>query len=363
MGLPFGWSVRSTSAGATERAEGEWTERARLPALQSDAAGGVVDGTLYYFGGFPTGAGVQPLDRAQAYDPAVGENGEWRRIEDVPRAVWGACGVAADEKLFSFGGAPGNPYDGTAPSDEVFRYVPGEGWTDLTDEADVRCPYPNWAMRGAYDPDDELIYCVGGGTDVTDRASATAQAGTDQPGTFDESRLWTFDPDAEAVADPDLARMPEAKRWPSVALVAVDDRPCLHVIAGRYGGGGPTDSNYRYDIERGEWSEMTSAPLSGNYGSNSDPVLDNAVYLTQGISLEGDLSMDSYRPFSHRYDPDSDAFETDIPSPSYPRTGPVDAVIDGTLYVVGGHRKRYDRNDEHEALPYNEAFTPGSDSW
>lgn len=343
--------------------EGEWQELAPLPARQSDAGGGVVDGTLYYFGGFESGVDTRPVGRAFAYDPAEGERGRWDEIGTMPRALWGSCGVAAEDALYSFGGAPADsPYGGVPPSDEIFRYDPGDGWTDLTDEHDVRCPYRNWAMRGVYVPRDGLIYCVGGGTDVTDRESATNHGvGSKRPGTYDERRIWTFDPESEEVADPDLARMPRAKRWPSVALITVEGRPCIHAISGRFGGSGPTNTNYRYDIERGEWSEMTPAPLTGNYGTNSNPVIDDEVHLTHGITLAGDLSMDIYQPFSHRYNPETDTFTTDNAQPAYPRIGPVDAVIDETLYVVGGHVKRYDRNDEHQCLTYNEAFTPPSE--
>ena len=31
----------------------------------------------------------------------------------------------------------------------------------------------------------------------------------------------------------------------------------------------------------------------------------------------------------------------------------------GTLYVVGGHIKRFDRNGLHDCVAHNEAYTPG----
>lgn len=338
---------------------GTWSSAPALPRAQSDAAGGVVDGVLYYFGGFTSGVDTDPVSRGYKFDPAAGSAGTWSRIPDAPRALWGSCGVAAEGTVYSFGGAPADsPYGGVPPSDEIFGYDPGDGWTDLTAERGVRCPYRNWAMRGVYNSSDGLIYCVGGGTEVTDRESASTHGvGGNRPGTFDESRVWTFDPETEEVVDADLTRLPRAKRWPSVALVSVEGRPCLHAIAGRFGSSGPTDSNFRYDIECDEWSEMTSAPLTGNYGTNSDPVIGNTVYLTHGITLAGELSLDIYRPFSHAYDPEEDAFATDVAQPSHPRTGPVDAVIDETLHVVGGHVKRYDRKNEHDCTTYHEKFS------
>jgi hypothetical protein len=193
---------------------------------------------------------------------------------------------------------------------------------------------------------------------VTERKSATDHSGDGQAGTIDERRIWTFDPEAGAVADSNLALMPQGKRWASVALVTVDGQQYVHAIAGRFGGSGPTNTNCRYDIDEQEWIEMSKAPLKGNYGTNSNPVIDNTVYLTHGITLDGELSMRIYQRISHRYNPVTDTFTTDTLSPTYPRTGPVDGVIDGTLYVAGGHMKRYDQNNQHEVIPVNEAFTP-----
>ncbi|SFG76910.1 hypothetical protein SAMN04488063_2878 [Halopelagius inordinatus] len=340
---------------------GSWGEREPLPVLQSDAGGGVLDGELYYFGGFETGTGLDAVRRTLVFDPEADDGDGWREVEPMPRALWAPCGVASERKLFSFGGAPSNgPYGGeNPPSDVVFRYTPDDGWTNLTEAAGVRCPYPNWGMKGAYNPDDGLVYCVGGGTNVTDRESASNHgADSRTPGTFDESRIWAFDPKRETVADPDLARMPEAKRWPAVALVASGGRQFLHAIAGRRGGAGPTASNYRYDFDRHEWSEMTPAPRGGNYGTTDNPVVDNDVYLSHGIfwSPGDDLSTDIYGTVCHQYDPEEDAFRR-LSSPRYPRTGPVDAVIDGTLYVVGGHVKRYDEDGLHECVEHNETFS------
>lgn len=337
---------------------GSWSVEASLPEPQSDAAGGVVDGSLYYFGGIESGENLPAVARTYRFDPA---DGAWTRLEDMPRALWAPCGVAAEGKLFSFGGAPADtPYGtGEPPSDEIFVYEPGAGWRDLTAETGVRCPYPNWAMGGAYNPDDGLVYLVGGGTDVTDRASASDHGvGTDDPGTYDESRIWTFDPVTEEVANPDLARMPAARRWPTVALVEVDGETCLHAICGLFGTTGPTDDNLRYRLSTGEWEAMTPAPRAGNYAATDDPVVDGTVYLTHGSFWVDTPSVDAYDAACHAYDPVADEFETDFASPEHLRGGAVDAVVDDTLYVVGGHVKRYDRNGFHDCKTANEAFTP-----
>ncbi len=341
-------------------ATGHWTERAPLPIAQSDAGGGVLDGKLYYFGGIETGFGLQAARRTFVYDPAVGVGGMWKRVENMPRALWGVCGVATNTELYSFGGAPtDSPYrTGLPPTNQIFVYRPGSGWTNLTKITGVRCPYRNWGMGGVYNPIDGLIYCLGGATEVTNRESATNHGVTrDNPGRYDESRVWTFDPSTGRVENPDLARMPLAKRWHTVALVEIDGRQFIHAIGGRLGVKGPTDSNYRFDIQTGEWRIMAPSPLSGNFGTTNNPVINNKVYLTHGFFWNGAPSQDDYLLVCHKYDPAADSYRTNLAKPTHPRVNAVAGVIENTLYVVGGHIKRYGEGRLHDCMAHNEAFT------
>jgi N-acetylneuraminic acid mutarotase len=346
----------TTAATPADAATG-WTEQAPLPVVGSDAGGGVLDGKLHFFGGIETGVGLEAVARTFAYDPTGDSGGSWERLPDLPRKLWGPCGVATNDALYSFGGAPTDgPYEGDSPSDAIFRYRPDEGWTAL----DVRCPYPNWVMGGVYNPADGLVYCVGGGTGAHDAETATDHGfdGEGVPGTHDERRLWTFDPEAERVADADLARMPEAKRWPTVALFSVDGTQYLHAIGGLSGTTGPTDSNFRYDLESGGFERAQPLPRSGTYATHSNPVIDGRAYLTHGMFWEGESTIDRYKPIAHRYDPAADEFGTDLPEPTHLRGGATSGVIDGTLYVVGGHIKRFEQDGLHDCVAHNEAYTP-----
>ena len=337
-----------------------WAEQAPLPTVGSDAGGGVLDGKLHFFGGIETGVGLDAVARTFAYDPQAGSEGEWERLPDFPEKLWGPCGVATENALYSFGGAPTDgPYEGDPPSDAIFRYRPGEGWSELA----ARCPYPNWVMGGVYNPDDGLIYCVGGGTGAHDAETATDHGfdGEGVPGTHDERRLWTFDPERERVADPDLARMPEAKRWPTVALFSVDGAQYLHVIGGLLGTTGPTDSNFRYDFDGGGFERAQPLPRSGTYATHSNPVIDGQAYLTHGMFWEGESTVERYKPMAHCYDPAADSFETDLPEPTHLRGGATSGIIDGTLYVVGGHIKRFEQDGLHDCVAHNEAYTPVRD--
>ena len=343
------------------RAGGTWRERAPLPVVGSDAGGGVLDGKLHFFGGIETDTGLRAVALTFAYDPVADA---WERLPDLPRALWGPCGVATDEAIYSFGGAPADgPYgDGPPPTDAILRYRPDDGWTDLTASSGVRCPYPNWVMGGVFDPDDGLIYCVGGGTGAREAGTATDHGfGSGVSGASDERRLWTFDPANEEVRDPDRARLPEGRRWPTVALFAADGGRRLHVIGGLRGTTGPTDSNVGFDVGTNEFESMAPMPRAGTYATHSNPVIDGRAYLSHGMFWEGEPTVERYEALAHRYDPETDTFETDLPRPTHLRGGAVSGVIDGTLYVVGGHIKRFEQGGLHDCVAYNETYTPASD--
>ena len=375
----------ATEPETAESPQPGWSERNALPVEQSAAGGAVLDGRLYYFGGFETGPDLNAVARAFRYDPAAGvdtdtgndtgtatdTNGDagidaddptgcWDRIADLPAKLWAPCGVASDAAVYSFGGAPPNsPYrTGDPPTDRIFSYSPGENWTNLTARTGVRCPYPNWAMTGAYDSEANLIYCVGGATAVTDRESATDHGtDSDSAGRFDETRVWTFDPVTGTVVDPDFARLPEGKRWATIAIVDAGGRKSLHAIGGGRGVVGPTDSNYRIDLATGAVTAMTPTPRPAFYATTANPVLDGEVYLTHA-RLGNDAPKNGYATRSYRYDPGADRFAELTARPEYVRSRAVDGVIDGRLYVAGGHVKRYARNDLHDAVRYNERYIP-----
>lgn len=339
------WAPRTDEGATRSHVPTGWSTRRAMPRGQGNVGSAVLDGRLYAFGGIRSGEHLDTVRRGFAYDPSDGPLGTWEPIPDLPRALWGACGVATEGAVYSFGGAPeDSPHQtGDPPSDAVLEYVPGEGWTDLTEADGVRCPFPTWAMRGVHDPDSGLVYNVGGAT----FSRADGQGNAD--------RVWTFDPARRAVANPDLARLPEGKRWPTVALVDGG----LHVVAGL--GSGPSDDHLRYDLATGEWSERTPAPSAGMYATNNDPVVDGDLFLTHGLFWEDDLSEERYELACHRYDPTADEWTTGgLPAPTYRRSaGTADGVIDGVLYVAGGHFKHYSSGGFHEALPYVEAFRPG----
>jgi hypothetical protein len=334
----------------TGTSEEGWQTEAEMPVAQSNMASGVIDGELYCVGGIRSGESLDAVVRGFAYDPAASDSDAWTRIPDMPKPLWGQCGVSDGQRLFAFGGAPPNsPYrTDEPPTDEILMFEPGDGWTNLSETDDVRCPYPTWVMQGVYNPRDGLVYNVGG-----------ARYRDGDYG--DESAwVWTFDPKRREVVDAPLTRLPTKRRWATVGLLDVNGSPLLHVVAGQ--ADEPVQTNDRYDIEAEEWETAAPAPAPGIYAPNYDPVIDNRLYLTHGLQWGADLpplSNESYALVCWAYDPATDSWETDLESPTRKRAGSAaDTVIDGTLYIAGGHRKQYDDGGYHDATSYVESFTP-----
>ncbi|WP_076433409.1 Kelch repeat-containing protein [Haladaptatus litoreus] len=119
-----------------------WTAKASLPQVQSNMGAAVLDNILYIFGGIRTDNGLKTVSYTYGYNPTVGSQGQWTQFENMLAALWGTSGVAANGKVYSFGGAPADsPYTtGTPPTDKIYVFQPGSGWTDLTATKGVRCP-------------------------------------------------------------------------------------------------------------------------------------------------------------------------------------------------------------------------------
>lgn len=327
---------------------GEWTEETPMPVAQSDIASGVVDGIMYCFSGIRSDLHLDATAEGFAYDPTAGDGGEWERMPDLPKALWGMCGVSDGERIFAFGGAEkDSPYQtNRPPTDEIFTFEPGDGWTNLTETEDVRCPYGTWVMQGAYNPVDGLIYNVGGAVFH------------DQNYTDESDWVWTFDPERAEVVDAPLTTLPEQRRWSTVGFVEVDGAPMLHVMAGQ--GDDPTARNDRYDIAADAWRPAADVPMPGLYNTHNNPVIDNRIYLTHGLlwSPDEELTNDSYNLVCWAYDPVTDEWDTELAQPAHRRGGSGLGIIDGTLYLAGGHRKDYDGNNYHQATTRVESFTP-----
>ena len=341
----------TTSERDTDRDRpGEWDDSVpNLPEPMADPGGAAIDGTLYVYGGFYPSA-TDEIASTYAYDPNTDDG--WRERESVPTGRWLPCGVATDDRLYSFGGRAGG-----APSDRIFAFDPDDGWTDLTASAGSRCPEPAWGMQGVYDENRGRIWVAGGGIETEDGKQNT-------------TRLWTFDPADDAISD-DYAPLPDGRHVFTMGLL---DRS-LYVVSGYQLDGDFDAATWAYDIEADEWRRRTPAPLNVLGATRNQPVVDGKLYVTHGLNW-GERA--DPKQFPHKrvetktlraryfyatcfeYDPTRETVPGVDPwrrmaDAAVPRDGVANAVVDGTLYVVGGRATERPQPKGEAAV---EAFAP-----
>lgn len=110
-----------------------WSTVAPSPIARSEAAGVVVDGNLYVFGGYIKSTVkpfTRPIRRADVYNPA---NNTWNRITDLPNPLT-HTGTAVDGRdIYLAGGYPGTSTGGQRfATRKVWKYnVDTNAWTAM----------------------------------------------------------------------------------------------------------------------------------------------------------------------------------------------------------------------------------------
>ena len=110
---------------------GIWSTLAPMPTPRSEVAAAKLNGNIYVFGGFGTGA-----TKNEEYDP---QSNTWRQRAPIPQGVDHAAAVALGGKIYLIGG-----FDGRfRPVDTVWSYDPeADAWAkkaDLPRRWRVRC--------------------------------------------------------------------------------------------------------------------------------------------------------------------------------------------------------------------------------
>ncbi|EMA47987.1 Kelch repeat-containing protein [Halococcus saccharolyticus] len=303
-----------------------------------------VNGTIYSFGGIRDDTDLDShYDRATAdtyaYDTA---NDSWSSGPDLPKALWGQAGVVANGTCYLFGGAETDVFGSGNIEDSIYTFTPGSGWSTLG----ATCPEPVYAVRGALGPDG-LIYIAGGAT------GAEAQTDTD--------RIWRFDPSSNSVESSEWATLPQPVRWSSVAMANVDGTDYLYHFGGHNVSSGnivPTTTRYPLSgPNEGQPESMADAPMAFRQAL-SDTVINGKVYIAYGhVGSIG--TNDDFKPNVFRYDVETDSWDEEMPQIPSNRARIVGAsgVVDGTIYVAGGHIKNYD-TDAHDTKAYVDTFDP-----
>ena len=120
-------------------------------------------------------------------------------------------------------------------------------------------------------------------------------------------------------------------------------------IVGGYDGSGPLATFFRYDSMANVWEAM--APMSTARDDLAAAVVDGKLYVMGGHGTDYE-SLSSVE----RYDPAKNAWEAVAPT-STARYCSAAAVVDGKLYVMGGYD---DQNDAHSSV---ERYDPAKNAW
>ena len=155
--------------------------------------------------------------------------------------------------------------------------------------------------------------------------------------------------------------------WASKASMQVA-RSSLGVAAvnGKiYAIGGSTENgfvgtNEEYDPATDTWSFKKPMPTP-RYGFGI-AVYQNKIYCLGGFSAGGYYSNESIKGVNEVYDPATDTWETKEPIPT-PRRGLGANVVNGKIYVTGGHVPNSSSLTGFSTLSLNEVYDPETDSW
>lgn len=270
-----------------------WVERAQMPTRRAWLATAAVNRRLFAIGG-ETPEGM--TDVVEIYDP---ERDTWTRGASRPvPAAYVQAGVL-DGRIF----VPGGCADGGNALTQVDVYSPeSDAWESVAPLPYPRCGYALAAHEGR-------LYLFGG-TDGHTYAATTL----------------VYDPQADRWEE--RAPMPDA---PTLSAAGVLDGK-IYVVGG-YREGREQQACRVYDPVRNTWSACP--PLTLGRGGLGLGVVANQIYAVGGGGWG------SYLGFNERYAPAQGTWapiETPLVGEWY---GAGVAVVDTTLYAVGGYSKDY----------------------
>ncbi len=301
---PFGYTYTGNRIG---KGLGLWAARAEMPTARSCMAAAVVNGRIYFIGGYSDSGGY--LATNEEYDPATNT---WTTKEDMPTPRDGLAAAAVNGKIYAIGGYTSEPAD-VATVEEYDPLV--DAWTAKMDMPTARFLLAAAAVNGK-------IYAIGG---------TSYLAGT-------VATVEEYDPLADswtAKSDMPMGRY-------DLAAVAVSGK--IHAIGGTERGGATSLRNEEYDPATDTWTAMADMPMARE--DSAAAVVDGYVYVFGG-RYSGDTlaTTEEYDPGTNRW-----TAMADMPTA---REDLAAAAVNGKIYVVGGQHGL----DVH--LATNDEYTPG----
>lgn len=309
--ITFGSSIKTVQNLNPSFSSIAWSTVAPSPIARSEAAGVVVDGNLYIFGGYIKSTVkpfTTPTSRADVYKPA---NNTWKRITNLPNPLT-HTGTAVDGRdIYLAGGYPGKPTGGQRfATQNVWKYnVDANTWTAMPPLPEARGS-GELALLGR-----ELHFF--GGVDAN---------------RVDQEHHWSLSLDGGTSWAP-AAPLPNPRSHLGDAVI--DGK--IYAIGGQHGTDKDLvtqDSVHIWDPAYPDtWTTAASLPRARSHISAATFVIDNRIVVAGGEISHGSAVSDVTA-----YDPLSDTWTVLTPLPAPRHSGVAGNIGEQIFYTTGNNR-------------------------
>ncbi len=281
------------------------------------------------------------------FTPAARAQGRWAKAAPLPETSEEFSAIAANGKIYLIGG---NPIGDTgSPKGLVQEYN-----TD-TDTWVQKKPMPVPTHHAAIAEYQGKIYVMGGGV----------QRVAGGPNQFPTSNAWEYDPAEDSWKA--LAPMPTSRMAGVAAVVGGK----IYVIGGASVHPGhqivslspavphrSLDTNEAYDPATNTWETRTPMPTARNHAAAG--VVNGKIYVIGGRLAAAYLSLGSNTDVVEQYDPATDSWGTAGLRMPIARSGMGWATYQDRIYIAGG-----EIFDAHmmAAIRAVEAYDPATNQW
>jgi N-acetylneuraminic acid mutarotase len=278
-----------------------WTAAASAPVGRHEAIGVAANGRLYAFGGFT--AHLDQRSDAYAYDP---KTDEWQRLADLPEPMTHGSAAVDGDRIYVAGFFEGEDHFGDG-SRNVWVY-------DISEN--------KWS--------------AGPGLPRPQSAAVLVKSGRNlhffgglEPDRVANSRhhwVWSLDKGSKWTK---AAPMPNPKDH--LAAIELDGK--IYAIGGEHLGNDITMNQsdvHVYDPKTDRWKELASLPVPWSHHTSSTVVVNGRILVIAG-ETNGRIHLSRVM----QYDPKTDKW-TDLNSVPATRKSPIAGVIGDTIVVHGG---------------------------
>jgi len=301
----------------TRAAEDSWMTLEPMPTARSGLGVAVVDGKIYAIGG--TNGSL--LGTNEMYDPVTDT---WTTKTPMPTPRSGFAITVYQNKIYVIGGMVA--LLGNTGVNEVYD--------PLTDTWETKTSMPEQRHGFCTNVVNDKIYLISGYF-------------TPLPPYHNSDKNYVYDP----ANDSWTTKAPIPTGVGGYASAVVDNKIC--VIGGR---NIPSNTIYNltqiYDPETDTWSYGASIPVpvyGAGAGATTSVLAPKRIYVLGGDTSPGPNI--GYTNLTQVYDPETDLWTTGTPMLA-PRYGMSVAVVNDTLYAIGGY------NDDPDQVAENEQYTP-----